>query len=419
MNAKTVVVVGFSLFASVATLMAAGNLFENVAADKIVVIQSPISGDLNWYTTPGVKWQGFGKITEYDKRSIYSFDTESIDPVTKQPIGGIDIRFNDGGHGRILGSIQYDMPMDAKHLTEIHTRYGSQLAVQKQLIETITNKSIYLVGPLMTSKESYAEKRNDMIHYVTDQIQNGVYKTYQKKSWVKDDLTGVSKEVTTAEIAMRNGIPERQEDAVLTEFGIKAFNFTIKQMPYDQTVENQIKQQQAIAMDVQTAIANAKKAEQEKLTVEAQGAANAARTKWEQEAIKAKEVTKAEQEKQVATTLAEKTRDVAKLEKDAAEFTKQKDILLGQGESERKRLIIEADGALQAKLDAFVKTQETWAGAFANYRGNVTPTIMSGAGGNASGTSNAAVDFMQIMGIKAAKDLALDMDVAAGRNKVK
>jgi len=411
MNGRSVFAVGLSILALGAVVLGSSNLFEQVEADKIVVIQSPISGELNWYTSPGVKWQGFGKVTVYDKRSIYNFDTETINPVTKLPEGGIDIRFNDGGHGRILGSIQYDMPMDAHHLTELHTRYGSQLAVQKQLIETITNKSIYLVGPLMTSKESYAEKRNDMIHYVTDQIQNGVYKTYQKKLWVKDDLTGSSKEVTTAEILMKGGVPERQEDAVLTEFGIKAFNFTIKQMPYDQTVENQIKQQQAIAMDVQTAIANAKKAEQEKLTVEAQGAANAARTKWEQEAIKAREVTKAEQEKQVATTAAERVRDVAKLERDAAEFTKAQQILLGQGESERKRMVIEADGALAQKLEAFVQANAVWANAFANYKGNVTPTIMSGGSGASQGSNNAAVDFMQIMGIKAAKDLALDMNV--------
>jgi hypothetical protein len=36
--------------------MSAGKLFENVNADEIVVIQSPISGTLTWYTAAGLKW---------------------------------------------------------------------------------------------------------------------------------------------------------------------------------------------------------------------------------------------------------------------------------------------------------------------------------------------------------------------------
>src|SRR3989344_4396670 len=173
--------------------VATNSIFENVDADEIVVIQSPISGDLDWYTDAGIKGQWFGKVTRYKKRSIYAFDMPKveggktvIDPSTKLPVGGIDIRFNDGGHGTIFGSVQYDMPLDKDHLTLIHTRFGSQEAVQKQLIETGTGKSIYLVGPLMSSRESYTEKRNDLIHYVSDQIQGGVYRTKQTTVVVKD-----------------------------------------------------------------------------------------------------------------------------------------------------------------------------------------------------------------------------------------
>ena len=62
-------------------------------------------------------------------------------------------------------------------------------------------------------------------------------------------------------------------------------------MPYEETVEAQIRQQQSITMDVQTAIADAKKAEQRAITVEQQGRANAAEAKWAQEQIKATQVT--------------------------------------------------------------------------------------------------------------------------------
>ena len=406
------------------------NCWENVDADEIVVIQSPFSGDLDWYTDAGVKWQGFGKITRYKKRSIYSFDTVRmeggkpvIDSATKLPVGGIDIRFNDGGHGSIFGSVQYDMPLDTKHLTLLHTRFGSQDAVQKQLVETVTGKSIYLVGPLMSSRESYAEKRNDLIHHISDQIQNGVYRTRQTSVMVKDPITEKDKWVVAAEIVMaKDGAAERQEEAVLNEFGIKAFNFTIKQMPYDDKVEEQIRQQQQITMQVQTSIAEAKQAEQRAITVEAQGRADAAKAKWEKETIKAGAVVHAQQEKEVAETQAAQRRAVAVLDKEAAEFTKQQLIRLGEGEGERKRLVLAADGALEQKLKVYESVAGLYAKAIDEYKGKWVPGIvMAGPGGQpgaSAGNVSGAQTMIDLLTAKAARDLNLDMSISAGTLKL-
>jgi len=362
-------------------ILLGSNVFENLDARKVMVVQSPIAGKLTWHVTPGIKTQMFGKLTKYDKRESYVFE--------------IPVRFNDGGHGKMIGSIQYEMPIDPKHLTDLHVRFGSQKAIETQLIQTIVNKSIYMTGPLMSSKESFAEKRNYLLSYVEDQIQNGVYKTFQKEVKTNDPLTGVEKTVTIVEIALENGVPLRQDKAVLQEFGIRTFNFAISSLPYDDAVEKQIQQQQKIAMDVQTAIASAKQAEQNAITVAKEGEANAARAKWEQEVIKAKAVTKAEQEK-----------EVAKLEKEAAEFTKQKLILEGSGEAEKKRLIMAADGALEKKLDAWIEVNKVYAEAVKG--SSWVPSIVMG-GDHKAGTG--ASDLINLFMAKTAKDLSLDMTV--------
>ena len=95
--------IGFVVVIGVTVLVAGKNLAENVNADEIMVIQSPISGELTWHTTPGIKWQGLGKVTKYPKRSIYEFQSK--------------VRFNDGGHAQMHGSIQYEMPTDPTNLT--------------------------------------------------------------------------------------------------------------------------------------------------------------------------------------------------------------------------------------------------------------------------------------------------------------
>lgn len=379
-----------------------GNLFENVDADEILVVQSPVSGVLTWYTGAGVKWQGFGKITTYKKRSIYKF-SESRVVNNLETCQGIEVRFNDGGHGTMCGSIQYDMPLDAKNLTAIHTRFGSQDVVQRQVVETVTGKSVYLSGPLMSSRESYAEKRSDLVHYVEDQVQNGVYKTRQRETRIKDPITGQEKTATVVEIVIgKDGKPERQEEAVLSEFGIRAFNFVITRLPYDPEVEKQIKQQQQIAMDVQTAMADAKKAEQRTITVTEQGKANAAEAKWLQEKINAREIAEAEKNKRVAELAAQ-----------AAEQTKRQHILLGEGEATRKRLVMEADGALQPKLDAVVKMTVGIADAMAKYPGSWVPQFVFG--GNSGGPqhpASGAQTMIDLLTADAARRLGVDLGVA-------
>ena len=358
------------------------NLFCGVDANEVTCIQS-VGGNLKFCTQPGPTWQGFGKVTRYNKLTTYNFQ--------------IPVRFNDGGHGTFKGSINFEMPLDIQHLTQLHTKYGSQEAIEKQLVQTVVNKCIYMTGPLMSSKESYAEKRTSLIFYIDDQITHGVYKTFQHDISTKDALTGDDKTVTVVDIVQKNGQSERQEEAILTNYGIKTSNFAVTELEYDAAVDNQIKQQQEISMKVQTAIASAKEAEQRAITVAKQGEADAAKAKWEQEVIKAKEVTQAQQQLEVATLNAK-----------AAAQTKQEQILLGEGEGARKKLVMQADGGLDPKLQTLIKINQMWADAFSHFQGNFVPSVMMGEGGKSSNVG----DLVSMMMLKNAQQVGVDMSVA-------
>ncbi len=359
-------------------------IFEDLDASDILVVQAAGTGKLTLHTTPGLKWQLFGTVTLYKKLEKYEFQ--------------IPVRFNDGGHGTINGSINYENPLDYEHMVPLHTKYGSQESIQNDIINVVTNKCVYMTGPLMSSKESYAEKRTSLIYYIEDQIKNGVYKTSQKDDKIRDPITGQDKTITIAEIVKdKNGFPERQEEAILSNLGIKTSNFAVTSLPYDQTVEDQIKQQQEINMAVQTSIASAKQAEQRKITVEANGSADAAQAKWEQEVIKAKYVTEAQQKL-----------EVARLEKLAEAENKQKMILKGEGEGGYKRAVWQADGALTQKLDALVKMNKDQWEAIAKYPGNWVPSVVMGNDGK---NHNGAQDLINMLSAKTARDLGIDLGV--------
>lgn len=381
----------------------AGMLFENVPANEVCVIQHPITGALKWCIEPGLYWQGFGAPTHYPRSFTFWFSS-------KPDQGGKDdkslkTRFYDGGHGSISGSVQIDLPLDTEHLTALHIRFHSPEGIEQSLVRTVFEKSVYMSGPLMSSKESYAEKRPMLIFYIEDQALHGVYQTTTQDVRIKDPLTGVERTITLTKIKEEPKAPGgmlRQEESPLIAFGLRAYNMNINSINYDKTVEDQIKTQQEAIMAVQTAIANAKKAEQDTITVTERGKAEAAKAKWEQEIIKAKAVTQAEQEFQVAEWA-----------KKAANETKQKEILLGEGESQRRKLLMAADNALEIKLGAWKEVMFRFADQIGKHQW--VPQIQMGSSTGAPGT--AATDLINLLTAKTAKDLGLDLTMPTGKQQ--
>jgi len=383
-------------------------LAEKVGADEIVVIQDPIDGDLHFYFQPGLYYQNLGTPTHYKKESQYWFSAhEDQGSKTDQ---SIKVRFNDGGHAKISGSVRWTLPMDIPSMTKIHTLFGSQVAVEQQLIRTVIEKSVYMTGPLMSSKESYAERRNDLISFIDDQASYGVYKTVTQDVKGIDALSGKEKTVTVVEPLMDTvtGKYFRQEVSPIGMYKIGLYNFSINKVLYDKLVEDQIATQQKAIMDVQTSIAETKKAEQNAIKAEQEGKAAAATAKWKQEAVKAKEITLAEQKK-----------EVARLAMEEATFYKQEKILRGEGEAKYKKLIITADGALKQKLETYVTVHANYAKAISEYKGDWVSKTSINYGGAGAGTKNVGAgagflgtqNLINLMMVKYADDLSLDMSI--------
>jgi hypothetical protein len=263
-----------------------------------------------------------------------------------------------------------------------------------------------MTGPLMSSKESANEKRTSLIAFIEDQIANGVYQTYTEDVKMPDPVTGESKTVTIVKLKQDDKQqPLRQDESPLKTFGIRTFGLSLNNVKYDDRVEAQIQQQQQAIMQVQTAIANAKKAEQDAITAQKNGEAKAAEAKWEQEVIKARAVTEAQQKL-----------EVARLDNDSAEQYRQSMIKKGQGEGEYRKLVMQGDGALDKKLAAYIEVEKNWANAIGSGHVALVPSIVSGGSGQ---NGNSGLSFLEVMGIKAARDLAVDVQAQGAGNTKK
>ena len=290
-----------------------GRIGEDVKNEQIVVNQYPFTGTMEYWTTPGYKWQWFGKTTNYYKTSQLWFGSDNEEG--EQMGNPIPVIFNDASDGQIYGSLRVKLPTETQYLERIQTDYNGMDRLMQDLVRPTVTKVIYASGPLMSAFESYAEKKNDLIEYITDQLNNGVYKTTVKQVETIDPITGEAKTVKIASLIPDENAPggfRRSESSPFQYYGLEIGQVAVSKIDYSEKVKLQIAQQQEANMLVQTSKSKTLAAQQEAIRAEEEGKTEAAKAKWAQEKIKAVEVTKAEQEYEVARLAALKAKEEAK-----------------------------------------------------------------------------------------------------------
>lgn len=366
-------------------------LAENVNNNKIVISQSPIAGDMTFWTTPGLKWQGWGTITEYYKTNQVWFnvlnETKEGNLVPASENGAFPITYSDKGKGFILGSVRIELPLSESKLNLIQQHYGSEHRLIEELIKPTIGKVILACGPLMTSLESVSEKRNDLIYYATDQLNAGIYETRAKTVEKLNAITGEVEKIQQAYVVVDSlGHPKRQEESPFDKYGLRVSQLSIADLKYESATNDQISKQRNADLEIITAKAEAAKAIQNTVKVEEEGKQASAKAKWEQEVIKATAVTKAQQEYEVAALEAKRAKEVA-----------EKVIQEGRAEAEANRAKVAAGLTPQEAAEWRYKTQVGVAEAFAKWQG---PKIISM--GNNGGGSMA----MEAFGLKQMMDIA-------------
>ena len=292
--------------------------FEDCDKSKIYVNQYPITGRYAVWPDGGLKQQWWGNIYTYHKTSQVEFtgaekNEEGYVAIGNNPAAAVT--FNDRGRGFLIGSLRVVLPIDEKNMSKIQQDFGSEQALISTLVRPTLYKVVTSCGPLMSSLESVSETRTDLIQYITDQLNNGVYKTKIYKTTVVNELTGDSDIVAKAEIIMDTSAPggyKRQEVSPFSQYGIVCNLVSITDIKYDKATQDQIDAQKAANLAVVTAKTKSLEAIQRTILVTEQGKQAAETAKWKQEEIKAKEVTRAQQEYEVAKLEAMRADEVAK-----------------------------------------------------------------------------------------------------------
>ncbi len=376
------------------------------------VVQYP-TGTLYVKFSPGIYPQWFGTAEIYNDVITFDFDKTEADVDSSIDQVGISVRYQDGGTGTVYGKARFSLPSDEETMLHMHKAFRSNRGVSQKLIKSITEEGMNLTAGLMSSEEAYAEKRSIYTQWSSQQISKGKFQTRLEKITTMDEGTGkkVTKNVPVISYG-DNGLPIHL-DSDLADYGIVVNGFQITDWDFEVKTLQQIATKREATMAIITAIANAERAKQDAITSEEQGKANVMTAKYEKEVVKEQAIVDAEREKEVAVISAEKSVEVARQQKleaeqkklAAAEY-KQEQILRGEGDGAYKRIVMEADGALAQKLETYERVMARFASAVEKQKW--VPEIQMGDG--ESGGAN-AMTLIEMMGVKAAKDLSLDMRI--------
>lgn len=353
------------------------SMFEDADKSKNYVCQMPITGEYRVWTEGGLQMQMFGNVESYSKTSQVEFsglekNEQGYIAIGENPAAALT--FNDKGRGMIVGSFRVVLPTDKQNMEKIQRDFGSEKALINNLVRPTLYKVVTACGPLMSSLESVSETRTDLIDYITDQLNNGVYKTRAVKTEVLNEITGETELRTSAERIEDAGAPlgyKRQEVSPFSQYGISCGLVSITDIKYDAATQDQIDAQKAANLAVITSKTKSIEAMQKTIQIAEEGKAAAEKARWEQEQKKIVEVTKAEQEREVARLAAEK-----------AEFDKKKIIAEGEAEAAANRAKVAAGLTPQEAAEWKYKTDKAVAEAFAQVK---LPTIVMGGGGSNGG----------------------------------
>lgn len=381
-------------------LFTIGAWVEECDKSKIYVNQMPFTGEFKVWSEGGMQWQMWGNVHEYSKTNQVVFTGVEKDSTGYYAVGenpGATITFNDKGRGFIIGSLRVVLPTDFKYMAKIQQEFGSEDALINTLIKPTLYKVVISCGPLMSSLESVSETRTDLIQYITDQLNDGVYKTKSNKIKVVNELTGDTETVAKAEILVdRYGNYLRQENSPFKQYGITCNLVSITDIKYDGATQKQIDAQKAANLAVITSKTESLEAIQKTVLVTEKGKQAAEAAKWEQEKIKAKEVTKAQQEYEVAKLEAAKAEEVAR--KVRAE---------GEAKAAANRALVTAGATPEQILNMKKETLIGVAHELANSKIEWVPKIMVN-GGSSNGN-----DPMQTVGLN------MLMEIIEKMNKTK
>ncbi|MFD0999921.1 SPFH domain-containing protein [Ohtaekwangia kribbensis] len=376
----------------------------NDAGNRTVVERT--TGEQIVQFAPGIFYAGFfAKEKEWPNQISVTYQEENPKLDLEDngiEVGKIMIRFSDATTADVKGITQFILPSDEKEMILIHNTHRTPQSLVVKRLAPYTKECLQSSAQLMSSEKHYGGGRAQMAQDFMDQLKEGVYLLKTEENVVFDSLEQEKKRIYQTEIQFdkKDGAPKRKLSSI-KEYGITVADAAITDVDYEDKVDQKLTK----IIDAVTKSSISKQelmtAQQQTLTAKAKGEQALVEIEYQQKQDQIKQVVEAETKVKVA----EQDKQQQKIAYEGAILESKKIKELADAQAYARAKIMQADGALEMKLKAQVEVQKVWADAFSKYTGAIVPQIQTGG----TGTTNGALNFMDLMTAKTAKDFALDL----------
>ena len=401
---KSKIILAVVLIFSMVLFLIVNPFSWNDAGNRTVVERT--TGEQIVQFAPGIFYAGFfAKEKEWPNQISVTYQEENPKLDLEDngiEVGKIMIRFSDATTADVKGITQFILPSDEKEMILIHNTHRTPQSLVVKRLAPYTKECLQSSAQLMSSEKHYGGGRAQMAQDFMAQLKEGVYLLKTEENVVFDSLEQEKKRIYQTEIQFdkKGGAPKRKLSSI-KEYGITVADAAITDVDYEDKVDQKLTK----IIDAVTKSSISKQelmtAQQQTLTAKAKGEQALVEIEYQQKQEQIKQVVEAETKVKVA----EQDKQQQKIAYDGAILEAKKIKELADAQAYARAKIMQADGALEMKLKAQVEVQKVWADAFSKYTGAIVPQIQTGG----TGTTNGALNFMDLMTAKTAKDFALDL----------
>ena len=383
--------------------------------------------DTGWY------FEGWGRSTAWPDFITVSHSNDDKDKgsAINTPYR---VRLADNWSGDVIQNTRFGIPKDSAQFLSMANTFRSPERLVSTTLKPAVTASLDSVANMFTMEEYYAGGKRDQfkseyedaikkgrakVRQVVDRSASGV--SNQRNAANDSDVAKDTSEIgdTSVQRFKMEKILDANGDAIrqthdYKQYGIVVASAILENLDPDTKFEAQIQARKEAASRRIVAREQRMEQEEQRLLAIQTGQTDIAKRQATAQVEQIQKTTEAETSKQLALIKAELLREEASIAKETAAINLDKARIDAEArqvsadaQAYEKRVILEADGALQQKLDAWVMSQRVWADAAAKI--NVPSTVMGG--GDSASALNTVDSFMSMMTVKAAKDLQVDMQI--------
>ncbi len=366
------------------------------------VVESPM-GTKRVVFGNGYYWKFPGsKVTTYPNLVTIAYTDQKTEATVNQPM--MEIRFLDATMATAEVFVKYALPNAEELMLKCHEDFRNVDHLSATGLAPYTRECLKYSTQLMESEQHYSGGMSKLSNDFRDQLDNGQYIVDNFESTTRDSLTGELVKIYENKIRLDDQNKPVRNNNDLHDMGIIVRTHNIINVDYEDQVDAKLAKKIEASTRESVSKQNLITAQQEELTAAAEGRKRLVEIEYEKKQEQTTKLVQADTQ----VKLASKDQEKQKIALEAAKLEAQKIKALADAEAYAKQKIMAADGALEKKLATYENVQQMWANAFQNYKGDIVPKIQTGSTGK---SGNGGLDFMEVMGAKAAMDLSVKLDV--------